>query len=175
MTQQTSEETPRPEAPTNGAPQEPATQEAATQDGQAQRERVETRGRPATASLVRDLVDESSALMHAEIALARSEMQESLTTMQRGAMAMGAGGIVLFVGTLALTAAAILALSLVWPAWLAALVVGGAVALIGAILLGMGRRKVKPDELKPDRTMHSLRETQRFARNEGQHAMRKWR
>lgn len=124
--------------------------------------------------LVAELLGEASALGRAEFALARNEMQQNLNTAKRGAMSMGAGGAVLGTGLLALVACAILALSLVWPAWLAALVVGGVLAIIGAIMLGVGRSKMKTEQLKPKRTQSSMKENGRFVRRETSRAVERW-
>lgn len=124
--------------------------------------------------LVAELLSEASALGRAEFALARNEMQENLNTAKRGVMSMGAGGAVLAGGLLSLVACAILALSLVWPAWLSALVVGGILSIIGAIMLGAGRSKMKAEQLKPKRTQTSMRENGRFVRRETSRAVEKW-
>jgi hypothetical protein len=48
-------------------------------------------------------------------------------------------------------------LSNVVEPWLAALIVGGVVTLVGAILLASGRRKLEPRNMVPSRTTESLR------------------
>jgi uncharacterized membrane protein YqjE len=132
------------------------------------------RGRPA-ASLVRELVGESSALVRAEIALAKTELQENITEAKRGAAAMGSGAAVLHTGLLALVATLILALSLVWPAWLAALVVGAVITVIGVAMVAVGRRKASVSGIKPDRTLRAFEHNRQFARDEKNRAMERWR
>lgn len=126
-------------------------------------------------SLFGELVGETSALVRGEITLARKEMHENLSTVQRGVAAMAAGGAVLAAGLLALVAAAILILDLVMPAWLAALIVGAVVATVGAIMLVAGKRKTLQEGLKPERTLSSLQDMTQLARHERDQAMRKWR
>lgn len=125
-------------------------------------------------SLLRELANEATALGRAEFALVRTEMEQNLTTAKRGAISIGSGAVVLGVGLLALVASAILALSIVWPAWLAALVVGGGIALIGAIMLAVGRSKVKARALRPTRSERVMKDNARFARNEASRAVEKW-
>jgi xanthine/uracil permease len=60
-------------------------------------------------------------------------------------------------GLLALLAAAILGLATVLHPWLAALVIGAAVAIIGIVLVAVGVRSLDPSTLKPSRTAESLR------------------
>jgi len=74
-----------------------------------------------------------------------------------GAASLAVGGVVLYTGLLAMLAAAILGLATVLEPWLAALVIGAAVAIIGAILLAAGIRSLDPSTLKPSRTAESLR------------------
>jgi hypothetical protein len=50
-----------------------------------------------------------------------------------------------------------LGLATVLQPWLAALVIGAAVAIIGAVLVMAGVRSVDPSTLKPARTAESLR------------------
>ena len=126
-------------------------------------------------ALVGELIGETSALMRAEIALARNEMQDNLGHMQRGIGAMVAGGAVLGAGLLALLACVILALSTRMDAWLAAFIVGAVTVVCGAIMLAIGKRKAATEGWKPQRTLGSFQEMRELARHEKQRAMRKWR
>lgn len=125
--------------------------------------------------LLRELSGETSALLRGELALARNEIEDKVTDAQRGVSSMAAGGAVLAAGLLGLMACAILALSLVWPAWLSALVVGGVVTLVGLILVMAGRSKTSASHLKPEQTIRSLRDTKRFATAERHKAKENWR
>jgi hypothetical protein len=132
-------------------------------------------GERSVSSLIGELAGETTALIRAEVALARKEMQDNLGTAQRGVKAMGAGAGVLTAGLLSLVAAAILALALVVPNWLAAVIVGGVLAIAGAIMIGAGKHKTSADGLKPGRTLGSLNEMKIMAQQEQDRAMRKWR
>jgi hypothetical protein len=125
-------------------------------------------------SLLGELAGESSALLKAEITLARKEMQDNLTTMQRGAMSMGAGAGILMAGVLALVAAAILGIAHALPDWLSALIVGAALTIAGAIMLAIGKRKASAESIKPGRTLSSLGDMKVMAQHERDRAQRKW-
>lgn len=125
-------------------------------------------------SLVRELFGEGAALMRAELALVRHETRENVDKAQRAVGAMAAGGVVLHAGVLALVACAILALDRIWPAWLAALVVGAIVCAIGATMLAVGKRKMKAESLMPGRAIHSMKDTTKFMRDETARATEKW-
>jgi xanthine/uracil permease len=62
-----------------------------------------------------------------------------------------------FAGLLVLLAAAVLALAQWLEPWLAALVVGIVVVIIGVLLLLAGKQKLHPEQLKPERSAESLR------------------
>lgn len=107
--------------------------------------------------LLRRLTDELATLLRQELALASSEISRSMRVMLAGAASLAVGGAVLFTGLLAMLAAAVLALATVLHPWLAALLIGAAVAGIGVILVSVGIRSLDPSSLKPARTTESLR------------------
>ncbi len=108
-------------------------------------------------SLVRRLLDEVSTLFRQEIALASAEVSRSVSDAKAGVGSIATGGAVAFAGFLFVLAAAVLGLSEVMHPWLAALIVGIVVAVIGLILLKTGKSKLDPSALRPRRTQESLR------------------
>jgi hypothetical protein len=107
--------------------------------------------------LLRRLTDELTTLLRQELALATAEVSRSMRVMLTGAASVAVGGAVLFTGLLAMLAAAVLGLATVLQPWLAALVIGAAVAIIGVVLVLAGIRSMDPSTLKPSRTAESLR------------------
>lgn len=107
--------------------------------------------------LLRRLTDELSTLLRQELALATAEISRSMRVMLSGAASLAVGGAVLYTGLLAMLAAAVLGLATVLQPWLAALVIGAAVAIIGIVLVSLGIRSLDPSTLKPSRTTESLR------------------
>jgi xanthine/uracil permease len=103
------------------------------------------------------LTDELSTLLRQELALATTEISRSMRVMLAGTASLAVGGAVLFTGLLSMLAAAVLGLATVLHPWLAALVIGAAVALIGIVLVVIGIRSLDPSTLKPSRTTESLR------------------
>jgi hypothetical protein len=118
------------------------------------------------AGLFGDLARESSRLFRQEIALAKAEVANKVGQVGIGAAEMVAGGLVAYAGLLALLAAAILGLALVVPPWLAALIVGIVVVIIGGAIAFKGKRDVQPRNLVPDRTLRTLRDDARWAREQ---------
>lgn len=111
--------------------------------------------------LMGDLARESSDLIQNEIKLAKLEMIEKLAELKAGVGSMALGGAVAFAGLLVLLQAAALALDqILQNPWLSWTIVGGATVVVGMVALLIGRRRVSPDNLRPDRSMTSLRRDQ---------------
>lgn len=97
---------------------------------------------PSTGQLVSQLSAELSTLVRDEMRLAQAELSGKAKRAGLGAGLFGAAGIVALFGAGTLVTAAVLALDLVWSAWLAALVVGAALLLIAAVMGLAGKSQV---------------------------------
>lgn len=91
---------------------------------------------------VKAVADDASALVRAEIALAKAEIAQSVREKALGGGLLTAAAVLAWLGAQALLVAAGFALALVMPAWAAALVVAGALLLAGVVFALVGRRKV---------------------------------
>jgi hypothetical protein len=109
------------------------------------------------ANLLSRLVGDLTALLRNELALAKAELSKAATNVKVGVAGIAAGAAVLLAGALALVAAAILGLSEVMAPWLAALIVGVALGVIGFVMLQSAKKKLEPSALSMERTQHSLR------------------
>ena len=111
--------------------------------------------------LFSDLWRETSTLVHDEAELIKAEMSEKVSQITSGAAAVAVGGAILFAGFIVLLFAAVGALHLMLQTqhaiWLAPLIVGLVVMIAGAIALAKGRSQMKAQNLKPERSMQSLR------------------
>ncbi|MCG7599343.1 phage holin family protein [Halomonas sp. McH1-25] len=124
-------------------------------------------------SLVSNLTDEIRTLIRGEVRLAQAEMSEKTSQAAKGAGSIAAAGAVLFSGFLVLLAAAVYGLHAIIDygstPWLSALIVGGVVLIIGAILVQSGRKKLQTLDLTPQRTMDSLRNDKDVAKHHSEH------
>ena len=93
--------------------------------------------------LVSDLSDQASKLVRTEIELAKAELTAKAQLMGVGAGMLTAAAILALYFFAAAIATAIIALSLVWPLWLAALVVTAFLLLVTIIIALLGVRSVK--------------------------------
>ena len=97
---------------------------------------------PSLGELVKSLSEDSTRLIRDELRLAQAEVSEKAKDLGVGVGAFGAAGALALFGSGVLLATAILALALVLPAWLSALIVGVAVLAIAGVAALVGRKKV---------------------------------
>jgi membrane protein implicated in regulation of membrane protease activity len=88
----------------------------------------------------------------------------ALNHIKAGVLSLAIGLGVLFAGFIVLLFAAAAALSLVVAPWLAYLIVGGAVAIIGLILLLVAKKNLNPESMVPNRTIDSLKKDEAMVR-----------
>lgn len=123
-------------------------------------------GEPSLSQLFSELAREASTLVRKEVQLARTEMSEKTSQVTSGITSMAGGGAVLFLGAFFLAFAAMIGLAYVMPDWAAALAVGVALAIVGGIMLAVARRNLAARNLKPQRTVETLREDARWAKEQ---------
>jgi len=106
--------------------------------------------------LLQRLTYEVPSLITKELALAKAEISESFRATKAGAGSVATGGAVLLGGFIVLLMSAVYGLSNVVELWLAALIVGAVVVVIGIIMVSAGKKKFEASSFKPERTIHSL-------------------
>ena len=118
--------------------------------------------------LFADLWRETQTLVHQEAQLAKAELSEKVSQVATGAGELAAGGAVLFAGFIVLLFAAVGGLQLLIPSdhalWLAPLIVGVVVMIVGYAILSRGRRQLQAESLAPERTLESLQRDARLAK-----------
>ena len=110
--------------------------------------------------LVSDLTQQSSDLIRKEAELAKAEMSEKLSEAQSALTALAIGGALLIVGLFYILNAVVYGIAEVLPPdlspWLAALIVGSTITVIGYFLVQKSKSRLQPRNLKPGQTMDSL-------------------
>ena len=108
--------------------------------------------------LVGDALRDAADLASKEFALFRTEMSENVTGMAKGAGMFGAAAVFAVASLIWLTQALAYGLELlVHSRWLAALIVGGALAIIAGVLIMAGKSMIAASSLAPTRTVRSLK------------------
>lgn len=128
--------------------------------------RQEYRNERSVGELFGQLSQDLGLLVRQEAQLAKSEVQTKISRLTTDLVSLATGGIVTLLGALALTAAVILLL--VDPVgldpWLAALLVGGVLAVVGYFMLQKSLRDLKGIDPTPRRTVENIKEDIQLAR-----------
>ena len=123
------------------------------------------------AELVKQLSEQSSRLARQEVELAKAELAYKGKRAGIGAGMFGGAGVFGFYGLGALTAAAILALSLAVSGWLAALIIAAVYGAIAGILALQGKNKVQQATPPiPEEATESVKEDVQWAKTRAQQA-----
>jgi ABC-type antimicrobial peptide transport system permease subunit len=118
-----------------------------------------------TGELVKELAEEVSNLVRAEIELARAELTQKSKRAGIGLGELGGAGIVALYALGALTACFIAALALAMPVWAAALIVTIVYAIIAAVLALIGRQQLQRGiPPTPERTQRTIKEDIEWAK-----------
>jgi hypothetical protein len=115
-----------------------------------------------------ELSQDVALLVRQEAQLAKTEMQQKLSKVTTDLVSLATGGVVALVGGLALTAALILLLidPIGIKPWLAALLVGAAMAIIGYVLLQRGLKDLKRTDPTPRRTVDTIKDDIQWAKEQ---------
>ena len=112
-----------------------------------------------TGELVNRLAAQVSDLVRGELELARTELTAKGKRVGVGAGLAGASGVLALYGVAVLIAAAVAALSLAWPVWLAALVIGVVVLVVAGGLALAGRSQLRQGTPPtPEHAVESVRD-----------------
>ena len=116
--------------------------------------------------LFTELAQETSTLVRQEVALAKTEMTQKASRVGKHMGILAAGGAVAYAGLLAIVAGVIALLNVVMPLWVAALLVGVVIAVVGYILVRRALDALKREDFAPRETIETLKEDQRWAKDQ---------
>ena len=112
------------------------------------------------------LAQDTSTLVRKEVQLAKTEMSQKASRVGKDVGFLAAGGAVAYAGLLAVVAGIIVLLGQVIPMWLSALLVGLVVAGVGYFLVRKGLDALKQEDLAPRQTIETLKEDQKWAKDQ---------
>jgi hypothetical protein len=123
--------------------------------------------------ILRELRDESSQLLRKEVQLAKVEMSEKAARVGANLGELAVGGGVAFAGALALLAAVVFGLTsllskLMSPGvavWLAPLIVGIVLAVVGYGMIKKAVAALKQERISPTQTTESLKENKEWLKS----------
>jgi drug/metabolite transporter (DMT)-like permease len=104
-----------------------------------------------------DAFSQAADLVHLEFRLARTEVQEKATAVQAGLMFIIPGAVLLAAALFLVLQAIVVGLVQAGvPAWLATLLVAIGSIVVGGILVMVGKKRLQPSRLIPERTLGEL-------------------
>ena len=106
---------------------------------------------------IRELLADASLLFSKEVELAKAEAGEKMEQAQLGFISVLSGLLIAFVALMVLVQALVVALANVMPPSLASLTVGALLTVIAYLAFSKGLEELKPKNLSPRRTLHSIR------------------
>lgn len=128
------------------------------------REEPEDQPQRPMSQVFQSIVANVQEILRSEMALARAEIREDVHRATRSAAYLGAGGVLGVYALGFLLLAAVYALSLVIPAWAAALAVAVVLGITSGAALAVGRQRLRQVKVKPERTIDSMKENITWAR-----------
>jgi hypothetical protein len=117
-------------------------------------------------SLLGELLKDLQDLVRGEIALAKAEIKEDVSTAGKGVAALATAAFFGLTGFIFLMLGATYLLNIWMRMWIAAAIVGLVLVAIAAVLGMSGKSKLSAASLKPDQTIDSLKEDQRWAKEQ---------
>ncbi len=135
--------------------------------------RTASNGDGSIGDLIKELRDEGALLLRQEVALAKTEVSEKVGRILRNVGYIAAGALIAFLGIIFILQAATVGVGFGLSAaglqehtlWLAPLITGLVVALIGAAFASKGLATLKHESLAPDKTLNSLNQDKQWIQN----------
>jgi hypothetical protein len=128
------------------------------------------------ADLIRELRDESLTLVREEVALAKTEVGEKVSKVGRNTVMLIVGGVVIHLGLIFVLLAVSEGLTALFVAadmpfhgeWLAPLIVGGVVGIVGLVVLMKARDSLAHTSLVPQKTVQTLKDDKQWIKEKVQ-------
>lgn len=115
--------------------------------------------------LLRDLISQLSDLFRKEIALAKAEASEAGNRISGAMITLASGLLLALAALITLMDAAVYGLAQNMPLWIAAVIVGGIIALVALVLVTRGQKMLSAQSLAPTRTIRSVQEDAKLVKD----------
>ena len=116
--------------------------------------------------VLQDILGNVQGLIRAEVKLAKAEVKEEAQKASRAAIVIAAGAVVGIYAVWLLLLTCLYALGLAIPMWAAALTLFVVTAVLAAVLLSAGKKRLQTVKPKPERTMETMRENVQWAKHQ---------
>ena len=129
---------------------------------------------PTVGELLKDLREESTLLLRQEIALAKKEISEKISTAARNLTYLAGGALVAYcaITFILLAISSLIAqtlaahdVSIGWAIFLGLLIVGLIIGVVSIVMIIKGAQTLKKMSLTPEKTVETLKEDKTWAQN----------
>ena len=114
--------------------------------------------------LVRDITNDVTRIIRAEIQLARTELSEKGSRAGKAVAVLAGAAVTGFLAVACFVTTCIAAMTLIMPLWLAPLFMGILLSLVAAGAYAAGRTRLDRVDLKPEQTFETLKENAQWAK-----------
>ena len=115
--------------------------------------------------VLQDILGNVQEIIRSEFRLAKTEVQEEMTKAGQSSVPLGAGIVLAVYAVGFLLLAIVYALATAIDVWLAALIVSAGATIGAAVLLSIGRKRLKQVRL-PEKTITSVKENVQWAKSQ---------
>ena len=116
--------------------------------------------------LFASLSKDTTTLVRQEIELAKTEISEKVSETGKNVASLVVGGAIAYAALLFILAAIAVGLAQIMEPWLAVLIVGVVVAIVGFILVQKGMNALKRMNFVPEKTIATLKEDKEWAQQQ---------
>ena len=120
------------------------------------------RGERSLSEVLQDVVGNIQEIIRSEFQLAKAEIKDRVAKMRGPAAWMGVGSVIMGFILLAI----VYKLGTIMEPWLAALLVGGVLALFAAVILISATSKLRRIDAVPQRTVKTMKENMTWAKKQ---------
>ena len=118
------------------------------------------------ANVLQDILRNVQEIVRSEVRLAKTEIREEAAKTKSSAVLLGTGAVTAIFALLFLLLMIVYMLGLVMPSWIAALIVGAALAVVASVMLTAGIRRFKQIHPTPERTVEIIKENVEWAKQQ---------
>jgi uncharacterized membrane protein YqjE len=117
-------------------------------------------------SLISGLIKDLQELVRGEVQLAKTELRDDAMTAGSALGSIAAGALVGVTGFIFLMLGVTYLINKELEMWLSAAIVGAVLAIIAAVLVSVGRKKLSASNFKPEQTIETLKEDREWAKQQ---------
>jgi uncharacterized membrane protein YqjE len=118
------------------------------------------------ADVLQDIVGNVQTIIRSEVRLAKTEIADEASKAGRAAGMMAGGTVAALFTVWLLLLTFLFALATVMPTWTAALLLCVLMAIVAAVLLTVGKKRLKTVHAKPEKTIESVKENVQWAKSQ---------